>query len=175
MVGDMFNLKSPSAARGCVALYDSVKASFSREQQRTAFVEARRRTNNPQLQLSFTEGDTLVIWGPGDEPEVLPGPRPEALAAIKMSDRRLCIVGRGKQPPAAAASLWEKDPHSTITVRVLLEGTHDTLLAPLHLCAGSGGLWLAVANLSEPVDGTARLHVQDGRWWSSLMETCSFR
>ncbi len=175
MLCDMFTQGQPSAASGCVAIYDSVKVQFTREQQRAAYVEAVRRTQNPQLQLSFTEGDTLATWGPGDKLEVLPGPRPEALAAIMMSHRRLCIVGRGKQPPAAAVSLEEKEPSSTITVRVLLKGTQDTLIAPLHLFASSGGLWLAIATLSEAVTGTARVHVHDGRWWSPIMEVCSFR
>ena len=175
VVADAAHAVRVYTASGCTAIYGSPGVTLSKEQQQQAFLAAQE--SDPQLQLRFTDGGVVHIWGPGARHQVLsaPGPRPQALAAMMMSETRLCIVGQGKLPLSVAAGA-QKQQQDGLTVRILLRGTHDTLVAPLYLSGSSGGMWLGYATLLEGLEVRARfLHVQDGSWWSPLTEICSYR
>ena len=160
---------------GCTAIYGSSGVTLSKEQQKAAFLAA--QADDPQLQLRFTDGDDVHIWGPGDHYQVLSafGRRAQPLAAIMMSETCLCIVGQGKLPLPVSIGA-EKQQQDGLSVRVLLRGTHDTVVAPLYLSGSSGGMWLGYATLLDGVEVRARfLHVQDGSWWSPLTEICIYK
>ena len=158
---------------GCMAIYVSSGVTLSREQQKQAFLAAQEE--DPQLQLRFMHGDDVHIWGPGDQYQVLSAPgRPQALAAIMLSETRLCVVGQGKLPMPVSTGA-EQQQNDGLSVRVLLRGTHDTIVAPLYLSGSSSGMWLGFATLLEGLMVHARfLHVQDGSWWSPLTDVCIY-
>ena len=157
-----------SAQKACVLVYVDIPVTDHMRQRAAEVLAA-----YPGLKADILEGSKVHSQTAGQQLEALEGPRPQAVASVRMDEASLTILARGLAAPPTASTLGHQ--HLELSVRILLLEGYATVVLQLLMAPCQAGLWAGTVQLPPGYSSFRYVQLEAGRWVGDPLVTFSLR